>query len=281
MTTKWVYWHSPAAAARRIVLLALIAMPIAAPIFGQAAPPAYDVVTIQPNKSGPGRMRIGNVADGFSGTNASLKMMIQIAFNLDSMDQIVGMPGWANSAGYDVQAKIDPDVMDTLKKLPKKEADEQRRLMLRNLLADRFQLKQHAETRELQTYTLTVAKGGTKLKDTNPDDPNAIKGPDGVAHPGMMMIQNGTLTAQAIPMSNLARMLTSLLHRQVVDKTLLTGKYDVSLKFTAGNAPANPDAADAPPLITAVQEQLGLKLDSVKGPVSIVVVDSVAQPVVE
>jgi uncharacterized protein (TIGR03435 family) len=129
-----------------------------------------------------------------------------------------------------------------------------------------------------------IAKGGFLLKEADPNNtyPNGPKGPDGQSHGGMMMMRDGELTAQAVQISGLINILSSQLHRQVIDKTGLTGKYDITLKYATDNphedSASAATAESAPSLITAVQEQLGLKLESVKGPVDTIVVDHIEQP---
>lgn len=294
-------------ARRRLLLVAAVWMAVAAPVFGQgaAAPavvaaPVYDVVAIKPDKTGGGMMRINNTADRFSATNVSLKMMIQSAYELQTADLISGLPGWADSARFDIEAKMDEDAAAALQKLPMEERMAQRRSMMEAMLADRFKLKVHRDSKEMPMYALVIAKGGFKLKDADPNSTyaNGIKGPDGVSHAGMMMMGNGTLRSQATPISNLLGPLSVQLHRQVVDKTGLTGKYDVALQWAPednqgpaapGAAPApqpagpatqavGPPASSGPSIFTALQEQLGLRLEPIKGPVDTVVVDHVEMP---
>jgi len=277
----------------RLLLVAAGWMAFAVPVFGQgvtasAKLPAYEVAAIKPNKSGGGMSRMMMSPNGYSATNVSLKMMIENAYSLKTDGLISGLPGWADSARFDLEAKMDGDAAAALKKLPPEEGMEQRRLMMQSLLADRFQLKVHHENKELPVYALVIAKGGFKLKDA---DPNASypKGLDGVSHPGMMRMSDRSITAQAIPISNLVNALSRQLRREVVDKTGLTGKYDVTLQWTpdVNQMPEMPgerqDAASTvtdsgPSIFTALQEQLGLKLESTKGPVDTIVVDHVEMP---
>ena len=260
---------------------------IASPVHAQngaAKSPVYDAVSIKPNKTDVGMVRITQGNDGYSGINVGLKMLIQYAYKLQTMDQIAGLPGWADSAGFDINAKMDAESVEGLKKLSKEDANEQRRAMMRQMLEDRFHLKVHHENREMSVYNLVIAKGGFLLKEADPNNtyPNGPKGPDGRSRGGMMMMGDGELTAQAIQISGLVNFLSQQLHRQVIDKTGLTGKYDITLKFASENPHEDSGSAapaeTAPPLITAVQEQLGLKLDSAKGPVDTIVVDHVEQP---
>ncbi len=251
--------------------------------------PVFDVVSIKPNKSGSGMVRVMFKPDGYSATNISLKMLILGAYGIKE-DQLLGLPNWADSARYDIDAKVaGPDVAE-LQKLK----NDQRRLLLQPLLADRFKLTAHNETKILPIYELVVAKNGFKLKEATPGDTyaNGIKGPDGVSRGGMMMMRPGQLTAQAVPMSSLVNMLSQQLHRTVVDKTELTGKYDIALQWTQddGSDPmfkgtdGGPSKAEpapdpsGPSIFTAVQEQLGLRLQSAKGPVETLVVDHVEMP---
>lgn len=165
-----------------------------------AKPLSYDVVSVKQNKSGPGMMRIMNQPDRFATTNVGLKMVIQNAYGLKMPDMISGLPGWADSASFDIEAKMDAETVATLKAMPKEQADEQRRQMLQATLADRFKLKVHHETKELPIYSLVIAKGGFKLKDADPNStyPDGIKGPDGVSRAGMMRMGGGKLTAQGL-----------------------------------------------------------------------------------
>jgi uncharacterized protein (TIGR03435 family) len=250
-----------------------------------AKPLTYDVVSVKQNKSGPGMMRIMMGADRYATTNVGLKSIIQNAYGLKMPDMVSGLPGWADSASFDIEAKMDAETIAALKAMPKEQADQQRRQMMQAMLADRFKLTVHRETKELPIYSLVIAKGGFKLKDVDPNStyPDGIKGPDGTSRPGMMRFGGGKLTGQGIAMSGLANFLSSQVHRLVVDETGLTGKYDVALQWTPDDmsggheeAAAAPDSG--PTIYTALQEQLGLRLDSTKGPVETVVVDHVEMP---
>ena len=251
--------------------------------------PAFDVVSVKPNKSDSGMVRIMGKPDGYSASNVSLKMLIQGAYGIRE-DLISGAPGWADSARFDIDAKVAGSDVEALKKL----SPEQRRLILQPLLADRFKLKMHTETKQLPVYELVLGKGGSKLKEASPGDTyaNGIKGPDDTSRPGMMRMGPGQLTAQAVPMTSLANLLSQQLHRTVLDKTGLTGKYDLELNWTpdrgsdpmfkgADSSQQRTDAASdssGPSIFTALQEQLGLRLQSAKGPVETLVIDHVEMP---
>jgi uncharacterized protein (TIGR03435 family) len=271
----------------QLLLLAGL-MTVALPLCAQGTAPipnpvAYDVVAIKPNPAANGMMRIGDRADGFSASNIPLSMLIHYAYNLKTDAQLSGLPGWADAARFDVESKMDDENAAALKQLPREQAAEQRRQMMQKLLADRFQLRVHRITKDLPLYALVVAKGGLKLIDANPNDtyPNGIKASDGTSRAGMTQMRDGQLRAQGIPMSRLVDILSVNLDRIVVDKTGLTGKYDMTLQWSPDdvmNHPHDTSAPPAPSLFTALQEQLGLKLESTKGPVDTIVVDHVAMP---
>ena len=249
--------------------------------------PAFDVVSVKQDKSVSGMIRVMTKPDGYSATNISLKMLLQAAYGIRE-DLISGAPSWADSARYDIDAKVAGPDVDTLKKL----SPEQRRSMLQPMLEERFKLVVHKETKQLPVYDLVVAKGGSKLKEATPGDTyaNGIKGPDGVARGGMMRVGPGQLAAQGVPISSMVNMLSQQLHHTVIDKTGLTGKYDLELNWTPdpGSEPMfkgadssqhdpAPDSS-GPSIFTAIQEQLGLKLQSAKGPVETLVIDHVEMP---
>jgi len=243
--------------------------------------PIYDIVSIKPNKSNNPNIRISFNDDSFEATNAPLKVILQIAYGI-RQDLISGAPEWAGSDRFDIKAKVlDPNTAQ-LKKLSK----EQRAAMLLPLLTDRFQLKAHKETKELPVYDLVQSKGGSKLKEVAPEPPPAPDDPDAPKPKGrgnMMWHGDGhtvQLTATTVQIESLTNVLAQELKRSVIDKTGLTAKYDISLKFAPEDAPPQDTAGDdaAPSIFTAMQEQLGLKLQPSKGPVETLVVDNVELP---
>jgi uncharacterized protein (TIGR03435 family) len=252
--------------------------------------PEFDVVSVKQDKSGTNMMRLMTKPDGYSATNVSAKLLIQTAYGVRE-DLISGAPGWADTARFDFDAKVAGDDVDALKKL----SPEQRRSMLQPALADRFKLQVHNETKQLPVFELVVAKGGSKLKEAKPDGAytNGIKGPDGTSRAGMMRMGPGQVTGQAINMKSLVNVLATQLHQTVIDKTGLTGNYDLELTWAPdpgsgpmfkGGGDSAPQRADpapdstGPSIFTAIQEQLGLKLQSTKGPVETIVVDHIEMP---
>jgi uncharacterized protein (TIGR03435 family) len=256
----------------------------------------YEVASIKPNKSGTNMVRLMLSPDGLSATNGTLQMLIHVAYGAED-NQISGGPSWLNSDHYDMEAKMDSATADALHKLSEDQGRLERQRMLQALLADRFKLTIHRETKELPVYMLVIAKNGPKIQEAKPGDtyPNGFKGPDGRAGAGMFFMDGrGSVTGQGIPIENLARLLSQQLGRKVEDKTALTGKYDFTLKWTPdesqgamfkgpgpgpqGAASPPPPDASGPSIFTALQEQLGLKLESQKGPVEILVIDHAEQP---
>jgi uncharacterized protein (TIGR03435 family) len=253
----------------------------------------YEVASIKPNKSDTNMVRLMFTPSGLSATNVTLGMLIRTAYGIEE-NQISGGPSWLKSDHYDIDAKMDGPTADALHKLAEDQGRLARQHMLQALLADRFKLAVHHDSKELSIYALVVAKNGPKLQQAKPGDtyPNGIKGPDGIGRAGMMRMGRGQLTAQALPLSALARMLTDQLGRTVVDKTGLPGNYDFTLRWTPdesqGASLRGPDTgpqggassgdSSGPSLFTALQEQLGLKLESQKGPVETYVIDHAEKP---
>jgi uncharacterized protein (TIGR03435 family) len=246
--------------------------------------PVYDVSSVKENKSGTGMMSIMSKPDGFSCTNISLTSLVGVAYGI-RQDLISGGPGWATSTGFDVEAKVAPKDVEAFKKLSQR----QRNSPLQALLEERFHLKAHPETKTLTMYDLVVAKGGPKLKAAVISDANddAAKGdemgklPAGGKPHGRITIGPGMFQGQSIPMQAIANQMSSIVHYTVVDKTGLKGEFDVDLKWSpdqggASSGDASGDAAIS--IFTAVQEQLGLKLQSTKGPVETIVIDHAEIP---
>jgi uncharacterized protein (TIGR03435 family) len=272
---------------RRWLLILAAWAAVALPMFGQSANatvPAFDAVSIKPHDPNAQMTRVQGSPDRYSAQNVSLKSMITYAYGLMTEDQVAELSGPVASGRYDVEAKMDEETVAALKKLSLQEANEKWQLMLQAMLADRFKPKVHRESKELSLYALVIAKGGFKLKDADPNNtyPNGIKGPDGGTRSGMMMMRSDSITGRGITIAALASQLSWQVHRIVKDKTELKGRYDVSLQLTPDDiADAGKDVAGEsakPSLFTALQEQLGLKLESTKGPVDTVVVDHVQMP---
>jgi uncharacterized protein (TIGR03435 family) len=246
--------------------------------------PAFEVASIKPDKSGTPMIMFRLTPDGLNVANTPLKMLIQQAYGVEE-NQVIGFPNGLNSERYDIEAKVDSSDVAKLHDLD----PHQRMRMLQPVLAERFQLKVHRETRDLPVYELVLGKGGPKFHEAKPGDtyPNGIKGPDGHSGPGLVWIQDGQLTCQAVGTVELTRILSQRLGHNVLDKTGLTGKYDFTMQWPREEGPGsmldggeggNAAESSGPSIFTVIQEQLGLKLESHKAPVEVLVIDHVEAP---
>jgi uncharacterized protein (TIGR03435 family) len=258
----------------------------------------YDVASIKPNKSS-GIMQMVRMMykpDGLSATNVTLQMLITQGYGINDF-QLSGAPEWVKSEHYDVEAKMEKSLADQLKGLTPEQSRPKRQHMLQSMLADRCKLKLHRETRELPVYALVVGKNGAKVREAKPGDAyaNGFQGFEGHAlGAGLWIMNRGgptTITSQGVALPQLVDMLSQQLGRTVLDRTGLTGKYDFTLEWkpeetapvfkgSDSGAPPNatPPDSSGPSLFTAIQEQLGLKLESQKGPVEILVIDHIEKP---
>jgi uncharacterized protein (TIGR03435 family) len=240
--------------------------------------PDFDVASVKQNKDDGDMMRWMSTADGVSVTNLSLANLVAMAYGIKQY-LISGGPFWSKSIHFDVDAKVaGPDVASFKKLSPA-----QRRLMLQKLLADRFHLVVHIETKTLPVYDLVIASGGSKLKVAAPEPPPLVDANPSDSSPkprGMMRMGAGTLELEDMPLSTFIEQLSYSLNRTVINKTGLNGKYDLSLKWTPDDQEPADNSSDnqAPHLFTALQEQLGLKLEPSKGPVDTLVIDHVELP---
>jgi uncharacterized protein (TIGR03435 family) len=237
----------------------------------------FEVATIKPNDSNspPGAL---TADDGINMANIPLRILLGIAFGIGG-DRITGGPAWINDR-YDINAKMDPTVADALKKLNPMDRRLARQRMLQALLTDRCKITFHRDTKELPAYMLVIAKGGPKLQESK----SSIANPDGSGVTGAMQFgAGGLMSFQAMPLTSLVQVLSLQVGRTVLDKTGLTGRYDFTWQFnqTANPGGANSSATsdpDAPSIFTLIQEQLGLKLESGKGDVEIIVIDHIEKP---
>jgi uncharacterized protein (TIGR03435 family) len=213
-----------------------------------AAQPAFEVASVRPTP--PGKIGYTSVsppgAGTFTATNITLKILISMAFGVDS-DRIFGKQDWIDTERYDVIAKAEGG-----REIPKAELGP----MLRQLLTERFRLSVHREMKDYPGYALTVWKDGPKL--------HASEG-----KPVRQEIFRGRLVGFNIPVENFAALLRFPTGRPVVDETGIKGNFDIDLTFAPDDAP---DSA-LPSIFTALQEQLGLKLTPRKVPAETLVVD--------
>ena len=233
------------------------------------APAVFEVATIKPSKPGtPGKAFTMRGPHQFATINTSVNDLITVAYGLH-VRQVTGGPAWLESNLYDISAEPEAEGSPNRKQIE---------AMLQKLLADRFKLAFHRDKKELSVYAIVVAKNGPKLT-KSAGDPNGL--------PGLFFRGLGVLPARNANMSDFAGVMqAAVLDRPVVDQTGLSGRFDFELKWTpdesqfggrGGSAPR--DAPDAPPdLFTAIQEQLGLQLKSVKAPVDVLIIDRVERP---
>jgi len=242
---------------------------------GAAALPSFAVAVIKPGKPDSTGFAWRNTPDGISFTGMPMQQILCAAFNLED-DRVVGLPAWIREQRFDIEARVDPADLPQYKDLNY----HQRYAMIVPVLSDRFNLKFHHESRVLPVYVLTIAKGGSKLTGTK-------AGPDGKEKDSGWSMGNGQMDAHATTIESLIQALSPQVGHTILDKTGLTGHYDFKLRWTPDDAPPMSGAdgtnapgsdASAPPLFTALQEQLGLKLESRKEPVDVIVIDHIEKP---
>jgi uncharacterized protein (TIGR03435 family) len=261
--------------------------------------PSFEVASVKPNKSGDNRVMLGIQPGGrFTATNLPLAMLIRFAYQIQPF-QLVGAPDWATSERFDIVAKAEgeltPAPLGTVGPV---------QLMMRTLLKERFKLEMHPDKRELPIYALVLARSdgrpGPQLRPATVDcaaEAAAARGRGGPAPAppafgermtcGMRMAP-GDMAGGGIQISQLAMTLSQFVQRIVEDRTGLTGSYEFELKWTPDQVPQGQPPAGAPPpppidpngpsIFTALQEQLGLKLDAQRGAVDVLVVDHVEPP---
>lgn len=247
-------------------------------------PDGHIVVGMLPPAGGPGTDDPSRIRWQI----VSLKLLVSTAYAGNLTDKITG-PDWMDGAFFQVEATMPPDT-----------TKDQLRVMLQNLLADRFKLKVHRESKESSTYSLVVAKGGPKMKESSaamgstasPSAPLAPTGPspqlaaDGFpVHPNIPATGAGMFstigvngirfTARQQTMQDLVHALAGFSSRPLTNDTGLTAEYDFTLTFAKPGLPTSPDAAAIPDVFTALQSQLGLRLESKKGSADVIVVDHI------
>ena len=291
----------------------VLRVPTQDPLHAQSAAPerlpSFEVASVKENISGPGRTQAITQPGGrFVATNAPLKLLIADAFlgaQPLAPSRVLGGPEWIDSARYDINAKASAEFQPTPGGPPREML-----LMIRSLLEERFKLVAHRETRELPVYELVVARADGKLGPElrkslvdcdalvaavraggppPPRQPNqpppcaAMRGPARILSGGIPMQQFATMLTMAVADGNGS--VARDQGRLVIDKTGLTGRFEFTMSWTPEQMPTAAPPSGVPPIdpngpsfFTALQDQLGLKLQSGKGPVEVVVVDSVARP---
>ena len=255
---------------------------------------SFDVAAIKP--TGPDqRQRLSIepggrfVADGFS-----VKTLIAIAYGLTTSFQMVGGGGWEETDRWSIQAKADG--VTSIPNWSPPYIPEIIAVRLRSLLEDRFLLKSHRESRIQQSYALVESKTGSKLVRTEAPSPSTAESGNPVGnqpaqHPGSIKAGSGVVIGASTSVDQLVAYLNRLLDRPVINRTGITGYFNFKLQFAPESAPryhSPPPSASGPgsevqlsndpPIFTAIQEQLGLKLESTKVPADVLVIDSVQKP---
>jgi uncharacterized protein (TIGR03435 family) len=256
-------------------------------------PPAFEVASVKPhNPDDQQVMMVAQPGGRFVARNIPLRLLIRTAYRLQD-DQVLGGPKWLASDRFDIVAKAEEGAHDP--------PDERNQLaeMIQALLTDRFKLEVHHETKELPIYALALARTdgalGSQLRRNECE--RVLAAPDASQPRPCGSISNGTgrLSFRGTPMPQILQFLSPAVNRVVVDRTGLTGRFDLDLEWTPDQLREFKASADRPPgslpqingvpfdpngpsIFTALQEQLGLKLESTKGPVDVLVIDHAEQP---
>ena len=239
-----------------------------------STPLTYAVASIKLSEPGLQNASVGpGPGGGIKIMNKQLKYLVTFAYDVKEF-QVFGGPGWSDSERYDIIAKPDSaGATDPMKMNETQRAQfmDQQRERMRNLLAERFQLKLHIEKKPLPVYALILAKGGSKLHETKEDD-----------HTGANMRSGrGSLEGTRVTVQMISSSLSKILGRPVIDRTNLTGKYDFKIGFADFNPSTNPEdsaSSESGSIFTALQQKLGLKLEATKAPVDTIVIDHAEKP---
>lgn len=251
----------------------------------QSSPPrSFDVISIKPNRSiNSGNSYGDSISGTFTARNLSLLALIEYAYDVKE-GQIEGLPAWADSEKYDIDAKVDDATAAQERSLSRDERAKLTSTRVQSLFADRFALRLHHETKDMPVLALTIAKSGAKLSKEAatpvPGDPHPMP-------PGSIVIgapgAERSIKSNQMPLAMLINFLSGLPEvsgRVLLDETGLTGKYTFNLRWTPQNLsePTTSPETPGPSLFTALEEQLGLRLESTKVPVDVLVVDHVEEP---
>jgi uncharacterized protein (TIGR03435 family) len=264
--------------------------------------PSFEVATVKPASPQPHRSSVSPGEVTIS--DVTVRNLVEQAYGIPwtpaENERVLGGPAWLDTNRYDIVARIPSDLAEAQQKLSRDQQKRQISLMLQSLLVERFHLKVHFETRNLTVYALVVAKPNPHLvESTNQTESTAeqsrepgqqLPKPEDLRH-GILVLYNGQaaqMTAKQASLDDLARWFSGYSEvggRPVVNQTGLSGLYDFTLRWTRQSLTAvpqstSPDAAggDAPPLFTALPNQLGLRLKSTKAPVEVVSIDQVDPP---
>jgi len=227
--------------------------------------PQFDVTSVKRNNSGSQEKYFQGGTGRFTAVNMPLRFLMQLAYKVEEF-QMIGAPGWIDSEHYDIEGTADGAASRSDMNGP----------MLQALIEDRFKAIVHGETRELPVYFLTLSRNGSKLT-AGPCIKNVPNTPVPPSQResacGYMGIGHGTLRSTGTEVRHLTDALSGILKRKVLDRTGLTGELDINLKW----AP-DPGVDPGPSIFTAIEEQLGLKLESGRAPIDVLVIDRIERP---
>jgi len=243
---------------------------------------AFEVATIKPVDPGAQVRMVGvmDTPDGIDGENVTLPALIMRAYGYMQFsleEQVTGVPDWAKSQKYNVKAKMSEADALEFQKLGSDDRQKRIESLLQSLLAERFKLAMHRETKVLPNYELVVAKSGFKLKPTGGDEPDTVKDASGNAITGLVRFHDGAMFFQQNSMDQVAHTLMHLpdVERNVVNRTGLSGSYTFTLHWMSKRGP---EADNGPSIFTQLQEDTGLRLQPSKSEVEILVIDHVEPP---
>ncbi|SFS13978.1 soil-associated protein, TIGR03435 family [Granulicella pectinivorans] len=257
---------------RTLVACALLSVAASA----QSTPPAYELVsTVKPSHSSDTRLRISMAVDSITIRDATVRDLLSNTYGLRAT-LIFNLPKWAESDRFDIRAKVLSDDANYLQHMTRA----QRRAIYLQLLADRFGVQAHTESRTLPVYELVRTGPGPHLIENPPPPPSDKPEPIKPGHNGRgsTSVIGTTLDATGVRIGDLCANLGRILDRTIIDKTGLASFYDIALAWKDPAATEDATQESGPSLFTAVQEQLGLKLNPSKGPVEVLIVDKASQP---
>ena len=266
-----------------ILCIVLLSVPGLAQI--AARTPSFDVVSIRENKNGNAVRGDGVTANGYHVRGEPPLLLLVTAFvpsdgkaSSFNPEQMVGVPNWMLQTTYDIDAKVDEQDISAW------ERPDIQRAMLQQMLTDRFKLVAHREYQEKAVYDMVIAKGGPKFKASETTDIEVIRRthPAASTLPGGVVLVRGSKRGETMlfgaTIADLGILFGKGMGRPIEDKTGLTGKYDVTLSLDLSPAPDGSRPDPVAVVMTALQEQLGLKLESRKGKVEVLVIDHVERP---
>ena len=244
-----------------------------APAADSTPVPSFEVATVKPNTSGSGGSSSGLATNTsvFKATNVTIRGLLRFEAFMIADARIVGGPKWMDSARFDIEARLDPNDAKRLDSLPFNQRNQVKDAMVQKLLADRFQLKWHWEDREQPVYALIVAKSGAKMQ------PAAD-----INRGSQWMLNGGRFEAKDVTMDQVADLLTQGaaddLGRVVVNQTGIAGAFDFKINWTPDHGAPSWNGSSGASIFTAIQEQLGLKLEPTKSPIKVLVIDNLEMP---